>query len=88
LRPQFPLTREATRAFNVACIEAEGYEADDIIATLARQAVEAGGELHDHLLGQGPDAADPPGVDMFDPMKNKRIGPDEVMEKFGVGPTG
>jgi DNA polymerase I len=43
LRPQFPLTREATRAFNVPCIEIEGYEADDIIATLARQAVEAAG---------------------------------------------
>ena len=42
LRPQFPLTREATRAFNVACLEVPDYEADDIIATLARQAVEAG----------------------------------------------
>ncbi|MBZ5782460.1 hypothetical protein K8366_26205, partial [Klebsiella aerogenes] len=43
LRPQFPLTRDATRAFNVACIETPGFEADDIIATLARLAVEAGG---------------------------------------------
>src|SRR5690606_5069246 len=43
LRPQFPLTRDATRAFNVACLEVEGYEADDIIATLARRAAEAGG---------------------------------------------
>jgi DNA polymerase I len=61
LRPQFPLTREATRAFNVACIETEGYEADDIIAALvAVSAVEAGGKLHHHLVGQGPDAADPP----------------------------
>lgn len=45
LRPQFPLTRAATRAFNVACLEAENYEADDIIATLARQASEAGGRV-------------------------------------------
>ncbi len=46
LRPQFPLTRDATRAFNVACIEQAGYEADDIIATLARRAREAGGSGH------------------------------------------
>ena len=45
LRPQFPLTREATRAFGVACLEMENYEADDIIATLTRQAVEAGGTV-------------------------------------------
>ena len=42
LRPQFPLTRDATKAFNVACIEHQGYEADDIIATLARRARAAG----------------------------------------------
>ena len=45
LRPQIPLTREATRAFNVACEEIEGFEADDIIATLCRQAREAGGRV-------------------------------------------
>ena len=43
LRPQIPLTRDATRAFNLACLELENYEADAIIATLARQAREAGG---------------------------------------------
>ncbi len=43
LRPQFPLTREATRAFSVPCLEIPGFEADDIIATLSRRAVEAGG---------------------------------------------
>ena len=45
LRPQMPLTREATRAFNIACEEIEGYEADDIIATLACQARESGGRV-------------------------------------------
>ena len=45
LRPQIPLTREATRAFNVACEEMEGFEADDIIATLCRQARQAGGRV-------------------------------------------
>ncbi|MDF1793861.1 MAG: DNA polymerase I, partial [Thalassobaculaceae bacterium] len=42
LVPQFPLIREATRAFNAPCIEMDGFEADDIIATYARQAVEQG----------------------------------------------
>jgi DNA polymerase I len=86
LRPQFPLTREATRAFNVACIETEGYEADDIIATLAREAVEAGGSCT--IISSDKDLMQliRPGVDMFDPMKTRQIGPDEVMEKFGVGP--
>ncbi len=86
LRPQFPLTREATRAFNVACLETEGYEADDIIATLARQAVEAGGSCT--IISSDKDLMQliRPGIDMFDPMKSRVIGPDEVMEKFGVGP--
>ena len=86
LRPQFPLTREATRAFNVACLETEGFEADDIIATLARVAVEAGGSCT--IISSDKDLMQliRPGVDMFDPMKTRVIGPDEVMEKFGVGP--
>jgi DNA polymerase I len=86
LRPQFAFTREATRAFNVTCIEVEGYEADDIIATLARRAVEAGGTAT--IISSDKDLMQlvGPGVDMLDPMKNKRIGPDEVFEKFGVGP--
>ncbi len=86
LRPQFPLTREATRAFNVACLETEGYEADDIIATLACRAVEAGGTCT--IISSDKDLMQliRPGVDMFDPMKARAIGPDEVMEKFGVPP--
>jgi DNA polymerase I len=86
LRPQFPLTREATRAFNVACIETEGYEADDIIATLAREAVKAGGTAT--IISSDKDLMQlvGPGVDMRDPMKDRMIGPDEVFEKFGVAP--
>jgi DNA polymerase-1 len=86
LRPQFPLTREATRAFNVACLETEGYEADDIMATLACRAVEAGGTCT--IISSDKDLMQliRPGVDMFDPMKARAIGPDEVMEKFGVPP--
>ena len=86
LRPQFPLTRDATRAFNVACIELEGYEADDIIATLARQAAEAGGAVT--IISSDKDLMQlvGPSVGMRDPMKNKKIGIDEVFEKFGVAP--
>ncbi|MEZ5799085.1 MAG: DNA polymerase I [Paracoccaceae bacterium] len=86
LRPQFPLTREATRAFNVACLETQGFEADDIIATLARRAVEAGGTCT--IISSDKDLMQlvRPGVDMFDPMKTRTIGPDEVIEKFGVPP--
>jgi DNA polymerase-1 len=86
LRPQFPLTREATRAFNVACLELENYEADDIIATLARQATEAGGDVT--IISSDKDLMQlvGNGVVMFDAMKNRRIDREEVIEKFGVGP--
>ena len=87
LRPQFPLTRDATKAFNVACIEQQGYEADDIIATLARRARAAGATVT--ILSSDKDLMQliGDGVDMHDPMKNKRLGPDEVFEKFGVAPN-
>ncbi len=86
LVPQFPLTRDATRAFNIACLEVEGFEADDIIATLARQADEAGGRVT--ILSSDKDLMQlvGGGVEMLDPMKNKRIGVEGVEEKFGVGP--
>ena len=86
LRPQFPLTREATRAFNIACIETEGYEADDIIATLSCQARAAGGRVT--ILSSDKDLMQlvGDGVEMLDPMKNKIIGVAEVEEKFGVKP--
>lgn len=86
LRPQFPLTRDATRAFNIACIETEGYEADDIIATLTRHACEAGGRVT--IISSDKDLMQLVGkdVEMFDAMKNKRLGPAEVIEKFGVPP--
>ena len=87
LVPQFPLIRDAVRAFNVACIEQDGFEADDIIATYARQTVEAGGEAT--IISSDKDLMQliQPGIRMLDTMKNRRIGPDEVMEKFGVPPN-
>ncbi|MTH77394.1 DNA polymerase I [Paracoccus aestuariivivens] len=86
LRPQFPLTREATRAHNIACIETEGYEADDIIAALSCKARDAGGRVT--IVSSDKDLMQlvGGGVGMLDPIKNKDIGPDEVREKFGVGP--
>ena len=86
LRPQMPLTRAATLAFNIACKELEGFEADDIIATLACQAREAGGRVT--IVSSDKDLMQlvGDGVEMLDPMKNKRIDRDGVIEKFGVGP--
>jgi len=86
LRPQFGLIRTAVRAFDIAAIDQEGFEADDLIATYARKAREAGATViivasdKDlmQLVGNG--------VVMLDPVKEKRIGPDEVAEKFGVQP--
>ena len=86
LVPQFPLTRAATRAFNVACIEIEGFEADDIIGTLSHQARDAGGRVT--IISSDKDLMQlvGGGVEMLDPMKNKRIDREGVEEKFGVGP--
>lgn len=86
LRPQMPLTREATRAFNLACLEEEGFEADDIIATLAVQAREAGGRCT--IISSDKDMMQlvGGGVEMFDAMKNIRIGVEGVEAKFGVPP--
>ena len=87
LIPQFPLVRDAVRAFNVACIEQEGYEADDIIATYALQAVEAGAEVT--IVSSDKDLMQlvQPGIIMYDTMKNKAIGEAEVIERFGVPPA-
>ena len=86
LRPQMPLTRRATQAFNIACEEMEGYEADDIIATLACQAREAGGRCT--IISSDKDLMQlvGDGVVMLDAMKNRVIDSDGVVEKFGVGP--
>ena len=86
LRPQIPLPREATRAFNIACLEQEGFEADDIIATLAHMARDAGGRVT--IISSDKDLMQlvGGGVEMFDAMKNVRIGVEGVEEKFGVSP--
>ncbi len=86
LIPQFAMIREATRAFALPCIEMENFEADDIIATYARLAREAG--LRVTIVSSDKDLMQlvGEGVDMLDPMKDRWIGPAEVVEKFGVPP--
>src|SRR5262245_24752988 len=86
LIPQFPLIREAARAFNLTVCELDGYEADDLIATYARIAVEAGATCT--IVSSDKDLMQliRPGVAMMDPIKKAKLGPEAVMEKFGVTP--
>ncbi|HRD77082.1 MAG TPA: 5'-3' exonuclease H3TH domain-containing protein, partial [Hyphomicrobiaceae bacterium] len=86
LVPQFPLIREAVTAFNVTLVEKDGYEADDLIATYARETVAAGGDVT--IVSSDKDLMQlvGPNVAMLDTMKNRRIGHAEVIEKFGVPP--
>ena len=91
LVPQFPLIRDATRAFSLPCIEEAGLEADDLIASYARAAAARGWDVTIvssdkdlmQLVGEGADGAR---IDMLDTMKNLRIFIPEVIEKFGVEP--
>ena len=86
LVPQFKLIRQATAAFNVCAIESEGYEADDLLATYARQAAAEGATVTIvssdkdlmQLVGNG--------ISMLDPIKQRPIREKEVHEKFGVAP--
>jgi DNA polymerase I len=86
LIPQFALIRDAVRAFDLPCLEQAGFEADDLIATYAREAVERGAittivSSDKDLMQLVNDK-----VTMFDTMKDRRIGVAEVVEKFGVPP--
>ncbi|TRD11562.1 DNA polymerase I [Erythrobacter insulae] len=90
LRPQFPLIRDATRAFSLPCIEEEGLEADDLIASYARAAQRQG--WHVTIVSSDKDLMQLIGevggarIDMLDTMKSARIYIPEVEEKFGVAP--
>lgn len=86
LVPQFPLIREATKAFGVPSIEALNYEADDLIAAYAREAVQAGRSVR--IVSADKDLMQliRPGVELFDPMKAVSIGEEDVLAKFGVSP--
>jgi DNA polymerase-1 len=86
LVPQFPMIRDATRAFSLPCIEEAGFEADDIIASYTKAAVAAGWQVT--IVSSDKDLMQliQPGVDMYDTMKNERRGAEYVMGKFGVQP--
>ncbi len=86
LIPQFGLIRQATVAFNLPCIEIEGFEADDIIATYSRLARESGADTT--IISSDKDLMQlvGPTVGMYDPMKDRQIGIPEVIEKWGVPP--
>lgn len=92
LVPQFPLIRDATRAFSLPCIEEAGFEADDLIASYARAAAAQGWDVtivssdKDLMQLVGTCARGGGKVDMLDTMKNQRIDIPEVIEKFGVPP--
>lgn len=92
LRPQFPLIRDATRAFSLPCIEMEGFEADDLIASYTEAAVLAGWDVtivssDKDLMQLIREGDGTPQVDMLDTMKNVRMGLEAVDEKFGVTPS-
>src|SRR5262249_61804374 len=86
LIPQFPLIREAAKAFNLTVCELDGYEADDLIATYARMAVEAGATCT--IVSSDKDLMQliRPGVAMMDPIKKAKLGPEAGMEKVGGTP--
>ena len=86
LIPQFPMIRHATRAFSIPCIETEGLEADDIIACYSKAALAAGWQVT--IVSSDKDLMQliEPGLDLLDTMNNRRIGPEYVIEKFGVPP--
>jgi len=86
LTPQFPVIRDATRAFSLPCIEEAGLEADDIIASYAKAALAEGWQVT--IVSSDKDLMQliEPGLDLYDTMNNRRLGADYVVEKFGVGP--
>ena len=90
LRPQFPMIRDATRAFSLPLIEEENVEADDMIASYTKAALAEGWKVtivsSDKDLMQLIEPNDQGRVDMLDTMKNARMNRATVEEKFGVGP--
>jgi DNA polymerase I len=87
LIPQFALIRDAVRAFDLPCLEQAGFEADDLIATYAREAGERGATAT--IVSSDKDLMQlvTDRVTMYDTMKDRRIGIPEVIEKFGVPPA-
>ena len=86
LIPQFELIRNAVTALNLNYLEMEGYEADDLIATYTEEALKKGYEVVVVSADKDLMQLIQPGVELFDPMKDKFFTPEDVKEKFGVLP--
>ncbi|RED17046.1 DNA polymerase I [Parasphingopyxis lamellibrachiae] len=86
LVPQFPMIRDATRAFSLPCIEEEGFEADDLIASYSKEALKQGWKVT--VVSSDKDLMQliEPGLDLYDTMNDRKLGRDHVLEKFGVEP--
>lgn len=86
LKPQFSIIRDAVKAFNLPCVEMEGFEADDLIVTYAVEAERLGAKVS--IISSDKDLMQIVSgkIEMIDTMKNKKFGVAEVVEKFGVGP--
>jgi len=86
LASQIPYIRRVLEALNIPALEAPGFEADDVIATLARRYAAEGIEVTVvtgdkdlmQIVGDG--------IGLLDTMKDKRSGPKDVHERFGVPP--
>ncbi|NNM78188.1 DNA polymerase I [Sphingomonas sp. ID1715] len=87
LKPQFPMIRDATRAFSMPCLEEEGVEADDLIASYTKAALAQGWSVT--IVSSDKDLMQliEPGLDLYDTMNNRRLGAEHVVEKFGVPPN-
>jgi len=86
LVPQFPMIRDATRAFSLPCIEEPGFEADDLIASYSRVALKEGWKVT--IVSSDKDLMQliEPGLDLYDTMNDRKLGRDHVLDKFGVEP--
>ncbi len=86
LIPQFPIIHQAVEVLNLNHLEMEGFEADDLIATYARKALEEGDEVVVVSADKDLMQLIRPGVEFYDSMKDKFFTPEDVREKFGVYP--
>jgi DNA polymerase-1 len=88
LKVQFPLVRRLVEAMDIPCVQLDGFEADDLLATLAKRFA---GDGYTVVIVTGDKdlmQCVAEGVSLYDPMKNKKVHEPEVVEKFGVGPAG
>ena len=86
LVPQFEYIRKSVAAFNLPSVELINYEADDLIATYVEQILKKGAKVT--IISSDKDLMQlyKKNVRIYDPMKNKFIQSEDIINKFGVGP--